>query len=146
MQPEFKLYQEQVIANAKVMAQILAEKGLRIISGGTNNHLVLVDLRPMKLTGKLAEFALDDCGITINKNAIPFDPESPFVTSGIRIGMAAVTTRGMKEKEMDLIANMIFDVLSAPENESVKQSVHLRVRALTEQFPLYPDFSYLFEG
>lgn len=143
MQPEFRHYQEQVVANAKVMAQILAEKGLRIVSGGTNNHLVLVDLRPMKLTGKVAEHALDECGITVNKNSIPFDTESPFVTSGIRIGMAAVTTRGMVEKEMDLIANMIIDVLSDPENKSVKDDVKLRVLGLTQQFPLYPDLTYL---
>ena len=143
MQPEFRHYQEQVVANAKVMAQILAEKGLRIVSGGTNNHLVLVDLRPMKLTGKVAEHALDECGITVNKNSIPFDTESPFVTSGIRIGMAAVTTRGMVEKEMDLIANMIIDVLSDTENKSVKDDVKLRVLGLTQQFPLYPDLTYL---
>ncbi len=143
MQDEFRAYQEQLVANAKVMSQILTEKGLRIVSGGTNNHLVLVDLRPLKLTGKVAELALDECGITVNKNSIPFDTESPFVTSGIRIGMSAVTSRGMVEKEMDLIANMIMDILSDPDNQTVKDNVKLRVRGLTEQFPLYPELTYL---
>ena len=142
-QEDFRTYQEQIVANAKVMAQILSEKGLRIVSGGTNNHLVLVDLRSLNLTGKVAENALDECGITVNKNSIPFDTESPFVTSGIRIGMSAVTSRGMVEKEMDLIANMIMDILSDPENQAVKNNVKLRVRSLTEQFPLYPELTYL---
>ncbi len=142
-QEDFRTYQEQIVANAKVMAQILSEKGLRIVSGGTNNHLVLVDLRSLNLTGKVAENALDECGITVNKNSIPFDTESPFVTSGIRIGMSAVTSRGMVEKEMDLIANMIMDILSDPENQAVKDNVKLRVRSLTEQFPLYPELTYL---
>jgi len=139
LQPEFKTYGMQVVENAKTMAQILSEKGFRIISGGTNNHLVLVDLQNKKLTGKVAEHALDEVGITVNKNAIPFDPESPFVTSGIRIGTSAVTARGMEEKEMEKIATLIARVLDDVENASVKESVAKDVKELTAAFPLYPE-------
>ncbi len=141
--PEFSRYQEQVVANAKVMGQSLTERGFRIVSGGTNNHLVLVDLRPKGLTGKVAETVLDDVGITVNKNAIPFDPESPFVTSGIRIGTPSLTSRGMKEKEMDSVASMISDVLTNPEDVKVAEDVKQQVMALTQAFPLYPELNPL---
>ena len=134
---EFKVYQEQIVANTKVISQILAEKGFRIVSGGTNNHLILVDLRLKGLTGKQAEAFLEDVGITLNKNAIPYDPESPFVTSGIRIGTSSVTTRGMKEKEMSRIAHMISDILSDPNDKGVYNNVKRDVQALTAEFPLY---------
>tara|TARA_A100001015_G_scaffold311643_1_gene415291 strand:- start:434 stop:1708 length:1275 start_codon:yes stop_codon:yes gene_type:complete len=136
---DFKLYQEQIIANSKVIAQTLTEKGFRIVSGGTKNHLVLVDLRPKSLTGKVAEALLEETGITVNKNAIPFDPESPFVTSGIRIGVSSVTTRGMKEKEMSLIAHMIADVLSNPNDKEIRESVAKDVLKVTQDFPLYSE-------
>ena len=139
MQPEFKAYAMQVVANAKTLAQLLSEKGFRIISGGTNNHIVLLDLQNKKLTGKVAEKALDAVGITVNKNAIPFDPESPFVTSGIRIGTAAVTARGMEEKEMEQIATLIATVLDDIDNESVRKTVSKQVKELTSEFPLYPE-------
>ncbi len=136
MRPEFKAYQQQIVKNAATLAAALAAKGLRIVSGGTDNHLMLVDLRPKKLTGKIAQEALDKAGITVNKNMIPFDPEKPAVTSGIRIGTPAVTTRGMKEAEMQAIADLIDEVLSAPENAEVQARVKAKVRALTAKFPL----------
>jgi glycine hydroxymethyltransferase len=139
MQPEFKVYGMNVVENAKTMAQILSEKGLRIISGGTNNHMVLVDLRNKKMTGKVAEKALEEVGITVNKNAIPFDPESPFVTSGIRIGTSAVTVRGMEAKEMELIATLIAETLDNIDNNAVKASVKKQVKELTLSFPLYSE-------
>ncbi|MCX5751998.1 MAG: serine hydroxymethyltransferase [Candidatus Saganbacteria bacterium] len=137
--PEFKKYQEQVIKNAKSLAEELVKKGFRLVSGGTDNHLMLVDLRPKKLTGKLAEKLLDKVGITVNKNTIPFDPEKPFVTSGIRVGVPALTSRGMKEEEMKLIAAFFDRVLSNPEDESVHQKVAAEIKALCENFPLYKD-------
>ena len=143
MDPSFKAYQEQIIANSQVMAQVLSSNGLRIVSGGTSNHLVLVDLRSKELTGKVAEKVLEDVGITLNKNAIPYDPESPFVTSGIRIGTSSVTTRGMKEKEMEEIAQMISDVLSDPENEELQNKIKQQVQSLCSQFPLYPEYNDL---
>ncbi|MCX6900659.1 MAG: ribose 5-phosphate isomerase B [Verrucomicrobia bacterium] len=136
MLPEFKSYQQQVVKNAAALAVALAAKGFRIVSGGTDNHLMLVDLRPKKLTGKIAQEALDKAGITVNKNMIPFDPEKPMVTSGVRIGTPAVTTRGMKEAEMQLIADYIDEVLRAPENAQVAEQVKTKVRALTARFPL----------
>ena len=136
MLPEFKSYQQQVVKNAATLAAALAAKGFRIVSGGTDNHLMLVDLRPKKLTGKIAQEALDKAGITVNKNMIPFDPEKPMVTSGVRIGTPAVTTRGMKEAEMQLIADYIDEVLRAPENAQVAEQVKTKVRALTARFPL----------
>jgi glycine hydroxymethyltransferase len=139
MQPEFKAYQQQIVKNAATLAAALAAKGFRIVSGGTDNHLMLVDLRPKKLTGKIAQEALDQAGITVNKNMIPFDPEKPAVTSGVRVGTPAVTTRGMKEAEMEAIASLIDEVLTAPENAEVHARVKARVRALTARFPLpYP--------
>lgn len=135
--PEFKAYQEQVLKNAAVMAKTLAERGLRIISGRTESHVFLVDLRPVGLTGKAADAALTRAHITVNKNAIPNDPESPFVTSGIRIGAPAITTRGFKEAECVTVANLIADVLQAPEDAAVAARVAAEVGALCGQFPVY---------
>lgn len=137
MAPEFKKYQEQIIKNAKALAEGLVKNGFRLVSGGTDNHLMLVDLRPKKITGKIAEKVLDSVGITVNKNTIPFDPEKPFVTSGVRIGTPALTTRGMKEAEMKIIADLIGQVLSAVEDEKVKKDVSSKVKDLCKQFPLY---------
>jgi RpiB/LacA/LacB family sugar-phosphate isomerase len=136
MSPAFKDYQRQVLANAKALAAALAAKGFRIVSGGTDNHLMLVDLRSKKLTGKIAQEALDRAGITVNKNLIPYDPEKPLVTSGIRVGTPAVTTRGMKEAEMAIIADLMDETLCAPENAGVHARARARVRALTARFPL----------
>jgi glycine hydroxymethyltransferase len=136
MQSEFKEYQQQIVKNAKVLAAALTERGFRIVSGGTDNHLMLVDLRAKKLTGKVAQEALDKAGITVNKNLIPFDPEKPLVTSGIRIGTPAVTTRGMKEPEMKQIAGFISEVLQAPEDAALHVRVKEKVRAMTGKFPL----------
>ncbi|RAI79866.1 serine hydroxymethyltransferase [Macrococcoides goetzii] len=137
LQPEFKTYQTQVINNAKTLAETLSERGLRIVSGGTDNHLFSVDVTPMDLTGKVAEHALDAVGITTNKNTIPFDKTSPFVTSGIRIGTPAVTTRGLKEEEMKLIGNIIADVLANHEDEQVLAKAREQVKSITDKFPLY---------
>lgn len=139
LQPEFKDYQAQVIKNAQVLAQGLEEEGLRIVSGGTDNHLLLVDLRSIDITGKAAEHALDASGITVNKNTIPFDPASPFVTSGIRLGTAAMTTRGLKENDMREVARLIGRVLTNHEDEAVLAEAHEDVCALTAKFPLYPE-------
>jgi glycine hydroxymethyltransferase len=136
--PEFKAYQDQVVKNAKALAEALIEQGFRLVSGGTDTHLMLVDLTPQGITGKEAEEALDRCGITVNKNAIPFDKQSPFVTSGIRIGTPALTTRGMKEPEMRLIAELIKTVLSDTENVGVCDTVRRRTLDLCRSFPLYP--------
>lgn len=135
--PEFKTYQQQIIKNAKALSEALLKEGFRLVSGGTDNHLMLVDLRTKKLTGKVAEKVLDEVGITINKNTIPFDPESPFVTSGIRIGTPALTTRGMKEKEMQKIAQLFNLVLSHPEDEKTKDNVKKEIKSLCQSFPLY---------
>jgi len=138
MQPEFRAYQEQVIRNARVLAEELARAGYRIVSGGTDTHLVLVDVFSRGLTGKQAESALERAGITVNKNTIPFDTQPPMIASGIRLGTPAVTTRGMKEPEMRQIAHWIAEVLDQPESEEVQRSVRQRVLELTERFPLYP--------
>ncbi|MGV2876214.1 serine hydroxymethyltransferase [Macrococcus capreoli] len=137
LQPEFKEYQVQVIKNAQALADTLSERGLRIVSGGTDNHLFSVDVTPMNLTGKVAEHALDSVGITTNKNTIPFDTASPFVTSGIRIGTPAVTTRGLKESEMQYIGNIIADVLSHHDDEAVLREAREKVKSITDKFPLY---------
>ena len=139
LQPEFKDYQRQVIANAQALAAGLEEEGLRIVSGGTDNHLLLVDLRGIEITGKAAEHALDAAGITVNKNTIPFDPASPFVTSGIRLGTAAMTTRGFKETDMKEVARLIGRVLKQHEDEAVIAEALQDVRSLTAKFPLYPE-------
>ncbi|MFH1347112.1 MAG: serine hydroxymethyltransferase [Candidatus Margulisiibacteriota bacterium] len=137
MSPGFKKYAEQIIKNAKALAEGLQKNGFRLVSGGTDNHLVLVDLRPKKITGKIAEKVMDEVGITVNKNTIPFDPEKPFVTSGIRIGTPALTTRGMKENEMKLIADLIGKVLSNVSDAKTKKDVSAKVMELCQQFPLY---------
>jgi len=137
LQPEFKTYQAQVLKNASAMAEELAKRGLRIISGRTESHVFLVDLRPKGLTGKAADAALGLAHITVNKNSIPNDPESPFVTSGIRIGSPAITTRGFKEEEARLVANLIADVLDNPTDEAVIAATKAKVHALTSRFPVY---------
>ncbi|MCD8339221.1 MAG: serine hydroxymethyltransferase [Burkholderiales bacterium] len=137
LQPEFKEYQHQVVENAKAMAGELAKRGLRIVSGGTDSHVMLVDLRSKHITGKEAENVLHEANITVNKNAIPNDPEKPFVTSGIRLGSPAMTTRGMKEKEAREIANLIADVLDNPKDQEVIDRVKARVKELTTTFPVY---------
>ena len=135
--PEFKTYQQQVVKNADVLAKTLIERGLRIVSGRTESHLFLVDLRPKKITGKDAEAVLGRAHITVNKNAIPNDPEKPFVTSGIRIGTPAMTTRGFGLEEMHQVANLIADVLEAPHDHGVVERVAGDVRALCGRFPVY---------
>jgi len=137
MTPEFKKYQQQIVKNAKALAEGLLSNGFRLVSGGTDTHLVLVDLRPKKITGKIAEKVLDSVGITVNKNTIPFDPEKPFVTSGIRIGTPALTTRGMKEAQMKIIADLIGEVLSNVDDEVKKKKVAAAISELCKQFPLY---------
>lgn len=137
--PEFKEYQRQVVKNAKAMAEELVSGGLRIVSGGTDNHLMLVDLRSKGVTGKVAEKILEEAGITCNKNAIPNDPEKPFITSGIRLGTPAITTRGMKEEEARQIAKMIIKVLNNPEDSQKIAEVKEEVLALTKKFPLFSD-------
>ena len=134
---EFKTYQTQVIANAQVMAKVLQERGLRIVSGRTESHVFLVDLRAKKITGKDAEAALGKAHITVNKNAIPNDPEKPFVTSGIRIGSPAMTTRGFKEIEAEKLANLIADVLDGPMDEAVLSRVADEAKAMCAKFPVY---------
>lgn len=136
LEPSFKVYQEQIIKNAQSLAQSLAEKGFRLVSGGTDNHLMLIDLRNKEITGKEAEALLDEAGVTVNKNTIPFDPQSPFVTSGIRIGTPAVTTRGMKEKEMEKIAEIIDLVITHRAEQDKQQTAKSLVKELTEAFPL----------
>lgn len=137
LQPEFKEYAKQIIANAKALAAALQKAGLTIVSGGTDTHVMLVDLRNLGLTGKVAEALLDDIGITCNKNTIPFDPESPFVTSGIRLGTPALTTRSFTEKDMEEIADIIQLVLKNPEDTGVHEEARKRVAALCEAHPLY---------
>lgn len=137
LQDDFKAYQQQVINNAKALADALSSEGIRIVSGGTDNHVFLIDVKGLGLTGKVAEHVLDEVGITVNKNTIPFDQESPFVTSGIRIGTPAVTSRGFKEEEMKEIASIIADLLKNHEDEATKTSAHERVKALTDKYPLY---------
>ena len=137
LSPEFREYQERVLTNAKAFAAAVAGQGFRIVSGGTDNHLFLVDLGPKKLTGKVAEKALDHAGITVNKNAIPFDPNPPLVTSGLRLGTPAVTTRGMGVDEMGTIASWIGEVLAAPEDAAVQAAVKAKVAELTAAFPIY---------
>ena len=137
MAPEFKIYQQQVLKNADVMAQTLIKRGLRIVSGKTQSHVMLVDLRSKSITGKVAEQILGQAHMTINKNAIPNDPEKPMVTSGVRIGTPAMTTRGFKEKEAELTANLIADVLDHPNDQAHIERVRDQVHALTNAFPVY---------
>ena len=137
LQPEFKVYAQQIIDNAKALAAALQDKGLTIVSGGTDTHVMLVDVRSTGLTGKEAEHLLDEVGITCNKNTIPFDPASPFVTSGIRLGTPALTTRGVQVKDMEEIADVIAAVLNNPEDKAVHEEASKRVAALCEAYPLY---------
>ena len=138
LDPGFKRYATQIVANARALAAALGERGFHIVSGGTDNHLMLVDLRNKGLTGKIAQLALDNAGITVNKNTVPKETQSPFVTSGVRIGTPAVTTRGMREPEMRRIAELIDRVLRAPEDQNVLNAVRAEVRDLAGAFPLYP--------
>ena len=137
LQPEFKQYAKQVRINAAAMAEELVKRGLRIVSGRTESHVFLVDLQPMKITGKAAEAALGKAHITVNKNAIPNDPEKPFVTSGIRIGSAAMTTRGFNEADARVLANLVADVLANPEDEANLANVRKQITALCDKYPVY---------
>jgi glycine hydroxymethyltransferase len=138
LSPGFKLYQQQIVKNAQALAKVLMSRGFRLISGGTENHLMLVDLRESELTGKVAQETLDRARITVNKNAVPFDTRSPFVTSGVRIGTPAVTTRGMKEKEMELIGDFIVRALRHVGDEDGLRSIADEVGELCKKFPVYP--------
>lgn len=138
LQPEFKTYSGQVIQNAQAMAAHLQQRGLKLVSGGTDNHLLLVDLRSIGMTGKVADQLLGTVNITANKNTVPFDPESPFVTSGLRLGSPALTTRGMGVAEFTEIADIIAERLLNPESETVTQTCRQRVASLCNRFPLYP--------
>jgi glycine hydroxymethyltransferase len=137
LKPSFKEYQQQVIKNAQAMAQQFIQRGYRVISGRTESHVFLVDLRGQKLTGKEADRLLGEAHITVNKNSIPNDPESPFVTSGIRIGTPAITTRGLKEKDAIEVVNFIADVLDNPGNEEVSLKVKTQVSEMMKKFPVY---------
>ena len=138
MTREFVDYQKQVVKNAKVLGESLRSRGYRLVSGGTDNHLLLVDLRKAGITGKEAEKILDEVGITVNKNTIPFDEEKPAVTSGIRIGTPACTTRGMKEREMEIIAECMDKALRGRDDSRILNQVKSQVRELCQKFPLYP--------
>lgn len=142
LQDDFKTYMKNVVVNASTLAESLLSEGLNIISGGTDNHLMLVDTRNLNITGKDAEHLLDTVKITVNKNAIPFDPTSPFVTSGIRIGTPAVTSRGMDQEAMKTIAAIISMTLKNPQDEAVHAKARSMVKELTERFPLYEDLQY----
>ena len=135
--PEFKAYQRQIVANAKALAEALQRAGLRLCSGGTDNHLMLVDLRPKKLTGKVGEEVLGKAGITVNKNMIPFDPEKPMTTSGVRVGTPAITTRGMKEADMAIVGQLIGEALDSASDEAQLARIRGKVKELTKSFPLY---------
>ena len=138
LQPSFKVYAAQVVANARTLAAALMARGYHVVSGGTDNHLMLIDLRNKGLTGKVAEHSLDRAGITVNKNTVPKETQSPFVTSGIRIGTAAVTTRGMREADMERIAELIDLALQSPDDAQVASRIRADVRDLTAAYPLYP--------
>lgn len=142
LQPSFKTYAQNVVKNAQVLAETLIAEGLNIVSGGTDNHLMLIDTRSVNITGKEAEHVLDSIGITVNKNAIPFDPTSPFVTSGIRIGTPAATSRGMNEEAMVAIGKIIAKTLKNPKDTTKLDEARAEVTALTDQFPLYTDLKY----
>ncbi|WP_088833287.1 serine hydroxymethyltransferase [Paenibacillus tyrfis] len=142
LQPEFKTYAQNVINNAKALAEALSAEGINIVSGGTDNHLMLIDLRSLNITGKEAEHLLDEIGVTVNKNAIPYDPTSPFVTSGIRLGTPAATSRGMNEEAMKTIAKIIALTLKNPSDAAVHDKVRGMVKDLTAQFPLYSGLQY----
>jgi glycine hydroxymethyltransferase len=139
LKPEFKEYQRRVLTNARKLSETLAGLGFRIVAGGTDCHLFSLDLRPKNATGKEAEAALDKAGITVNKNAIPYDPQKPFIASGIRIGTPAVTTRGMGEVEMEKIAHHIDEALCARSDDAALMRIRSQVRALCARFPIYPE-------
>ncbi|MCP5071218.1 MAG: serine hydroxymethyltransferase, partial [bacterium] len=139
LQPDFRAYCGQIIANARALADALAKRGFSIVSGGTDNHLLLLSLVGRELTGKVAQNVLDAAGITTNKNMVPFDPRKPFVTSGVRVGTPALTTRGMAEAEMEAVADMLARVLDNPEDAAVRDEVRGEVKALCDRFPLYAD-------
>ena len=141
LKPEFKVYAQQVVKNAQAMAEVFLSRGFRLVSGGTDNHLLLLDMRSKKMTGKAAEAFLQKADITTNKNMIPGDPESPFVTSGVRIGTAALTSRGMKEAEMKQVVELISRLIDAPEDEAKVAKVKAEVHALAAAFPLYPGWA-----
>jgi glycine hydroxymethyltransferase len=142
MTPEFRAYQTQIVKNATRLATAISSAGFRLVSGGTDNHLMLVDVFSRGLTGKVAEAALGRAGITVNKNAIPFDQNPPMVASGIRVGTPAVTTRGLREAEMDTVGEFIARVLAAPEDERVARSVRAEVQTMCRAFPLYPELTH----
>jgi glycine hydroxymethyltransferase len=135
--PEFKVYQQQIVKNAAKLAECLKSRGFKLVSGGTDNHLMLLDFSGTELTGKVAEEALDKAGITVNKNTVPFETRSPFVTSGIRVGTPAATSHGLKEPEMEQVAGFIAEVLADPANKSKLAEIKKRVNALMARFPLY---------
>jgi glycine hydroxymethyltransferase len=135
--PEFKVYAHEVVANARALATALIERGLQIVSGGTDSHVMLVDLRPIGVSGKIGEEVLDSVGITVNKNTVPFDPQPPSICSGVRLGTPAITTRGMGIEEMKHIANFIYDALSNVGNEEKLKEVREGVIELSKRFPLY---------
>ena len=137
MSDDFKKYQAQILENSAALAARLMENGFALVSGGTDNHLLLLDVRNRNLTGKVAERLLDDVGVTVNKNSIPNDPAGPMVTSGIRIGTAATTTRGMNEADMIEIADIITQILDHPSDESVHAAVRARVKTLCDRYPIY---------
>jgi glycine hydroxymethyltransferase len=139
MEPDFADYQRQVVANAKRLAAAIASHGFRLVSGGTDNHLMLVDVFSKGITGKVAEAALGKAGITVNKNAIPFDKNPPMTASGIRVGTPAITTRGMREPEMDQIGDLIARVLASPDDDRTAETVKGEVERLCRRFPLYPE-------
>lgn len=139
LRPEFKTYIQQVVSNAKTLAEVLVAGGLRLVSGGTDNHLLLVDVTPLGLTGHSAEQALEKAGVTCNKNAIPFDTKPPAVTSGIRLGTPALTSRGMRDAEMKIVGELILEVFKKPEDEAHLAKIRAQVEELTQQFPLYAE-------
>ena len=139
LQPGFKAYAEQIVKNCHALSNELVKTGFNLVSGGSDNHLILIDVRNKGLTGKAAEKVLDTVHITVNKNTVPNETESPFVTSGIRLGTAALTTRGMKEEEMRVIAQVMADALSNPDDEAVIADCNKRIAALCKAFPLYPE-------
>lgn len=139
LQPEFRDYCAQIVKNAKTMAETLLQLDFKLVSGGTDTHVILVDLTDKNITGKAAERSLEAAGITVNKNMVPYDERSPMVTSGIRVGTPAMTTRGMGVDEMRQIANMIGRIISAPDDSDVRSRTRQEVKELTGRFPLYPD-------
>jgi glycine hydroxymethyltransferase len=142
MSEEFRLYQARVLSNARKLAETLFKKGYKIVSGGTDCHMFLVDLTPLKISGLEAQNMLESAGITVNKNSIPYDKKSPTETSGIRIGTPAITTRGMKESEMVIIGDLIDKVLKSRGEKRVITYVKTKVKALLDKFPLYPELKY----